>query len=204
MLRPRRSAIPADMLPDSIMGMLRAAFEDGAINPGARPTARQWHQALADLEASLQQCRVNTEALPPQNVAEVPVVPARGEPDQHAAGAAARGDADGDAGGPGARASADEDPCPARDRPRPPAGAERADSRHSGRRHNPEASGRGAERGAGDPDRGRSLPGCRDRHPGGVVRCGGASEHAGNGDLQFGELRDVWEQRFGRVIRRLR
>ena len=61
MLRPRRSAIPADMLPDSIMGMFRAAFEDGAINPGARPTARQWHQTLADLEASLQRCRVNTE-----------------------------------------------------------------------------------------------------------------------------------------------
>ena len=61
MLRPRRSAIPADMLPDSIMGMFRAAFEDGAINPDARPAAHLWHQALVNLEASLQQCRATAK-----------------------------------------------------------------------------------------------------------------------------------------------
>lgn len=56
MLHPRPSAIPADMLPRSIMSMFGKAFEDGAVNPGARPTARAWHQALTDLEASLRRC----------------------------------------------------------------------------------------------------------------------------------------------------
>jgi hypothetical protein len=60
------------VLPASIMGMFRAAFEDGAINPGARPTARLWHQALTDLEASLQECRVNTEHFYPRTLRKCP------------------------------------------------------------------------------------------------------------------------------------
>jgi hypothetical protein len=56
MLQPRPSAIRASLLPRSILDMFRAAFEDGAVNPGARPTARAWHHALTDLETSLRQC----------------------------------------------------------------------------------------------------------------------------------------------------
>lgn len=58
-LEPRPSAIPIGLLPASITSMFRVAFEDGAANPTARPTADDWHRALRQLEASLVQCRAN-------------------------------------------------------------------------------------------------------------------------------------------------
>jgi DNA-binding helix-hairpin-helix protein with protein kinase domain len=36
--------------------MFRQAFEDGAVDPGARPTAAQWHAALDGLAGQLRQC----------------------------------------------------------------------------------------------------------------------------------------------------
>ena len=58
-LLPRPSAIPISVLPPDITRMFRVAFEDGAVNPGARPTARQWHQALSVMESKLRHCRAS-------------------------------------------------------------------------------------------------------------------------------------------------
>jgi len=72
LLQPRPSAISAAMLPDVIMNMFRTAFEDGAVNPGARPTARAWHQALTDLESSLRPCQANPEHYYPRSLPACP------------------------------------------------------------------------------------------------------------------------------------
>ena len=61
MLQPRPSAVSAQILPDSIIELFRAVFENGAVNPGARPSAQTWHHALVDLEGSLRQCLVNAD-----------------------------------------------------------------------------------------------------------------------------------------------
>jgi Anaphase-promoting complex subunit 4 WD40 domain len=58
-LVPRPAAISAGLLPPAIVAMFRHAFEDGAVDPGARPTAAQWHRALNELAAQLRQCPVN-------------------------------------------------------------------------------------------------------------------------------------------------
>ena len=60
-LKPRPSAIPIGLLPDPITAMFRVAFERGAVDPAARPTADDWHQALSKLEASLIQCKADLE-----------------------------------------------------------------------------------------------------------------------------------------------
>ena len=60
-LKPRPSAIPISLLPDAITAMFRVAFEDGAANPAARPTAADWQQALSRLEANLVQCKADQE-----------------------------------------------------------------------------------------------------------------------------------------------
>jgi hypothetical protein len=59
-LRPRPAAISIySLLPDSIVDMFRAAFEGGAGNPTARPTADQWQQSLTDLAADIAKCDEN-------------------------------------------------------------------------------------------------------------------------------------------------
>src|SRR5215470_10332740 len=55
-LVPRPAAISAGLLPPAIVAMFRQAFEDGAVDPGARPTAAQWHTALNGLAGQLRQC----------------------------------------------------------------------------------------------------------------------------------------------------
>jgi hypothetical protein len=55
-LVPRPAAISAGLLPPAIVAMFRQAFEDGAVDPGARPTAAQWHAALNGLADQLRQC----------------------------------------------------------------------------------------------------------------------------------------------------
>jgi len=55
-LVPRPAAISAGLLPPAIVAMFRQAFEDGAVDPGARPTAAQWHGALDVLADQLRQC----------------------------------------------------------------------------------------------------------------------------------------------------
>ena len=58
-LAPRPAAISAGLLPPAIAGMFRQAFEDGAVDPRARPTAAQWHSALDGLASQLRQCAAN-------------------------------------------------------------------------------------------------------------------------------------------------
>jgi DNA-binding helix-hairpin-helix protein with protein kinase domain len=60
-LSPRPSAIPVTVLPAGIFEMFRRAFEDGAVNPSARPSAAAWEQALGNLASSLRECAVNPE-----------------------------------------------------------------------------------------------------------------------------------------------
>src|SRR6516225_8812396 len=55
-LVPRPAAISAGLLPPAIVAMFRQAFEDGAVDPGARPTAARWHAALDGLAGQLRQC----------------------------------------------------------------------------------------------------------------------------------------------------
>jgi hypothetical protein len=83
LLSPRPSAIGISLLPDDIIQMFRQAFEDGATNPAARPTARQWEEALARLEQNLVQCPANQAHLYPAGHASCPWC-------QHAAAAAGR------------------------------------------------------------------------------------------------------------------
>lgn len=55
-LHPRPSAIGISLLPDAIADMFRRAFEEGAIDPAARPEALEWQQALTNLETRLREC----------------------------------------------------------------------------------------------------------------------------------------------------
>jgi DNA-binding helix-hairpin-helix protein with protein kinase domain len=55
-LKPRPSAVEITLLPDAILGMFRAAFEDGAANPSARPTAHDWEQVLTRLADDVTRC----------------------------------------------------------------------------------------------------------------------------------------------------
>jgi len=56
LLSPRPAAVSPALLPPAITGMFRRAFEDGAIDPGARPTALQWQNALTVLAGQLRRC----------------------------------------------------------------------------------------------------------------------------------------------------
>jgi hypothetical protein len=58
-LVPRPAAISAGLLPPAIVAMFRRVFEEGAVDPGARPAAAEWHSALSGLAAQLRQCPAN-------------------------------------------------------------------------------------------------------------------------------------------------
>jgi serine/threonine protein kinase len=58
-LVPRPSAIDAGLLPAQVLELFRRAFEDGATDPGQRPSAAEWRDALNDLSDQLQRCRTN-------------------------------------------------------------------------------------------------------------------------------------------------
>lgn len=59
LLRPRPAAIGEALLPPDVRELFRLAFEDGAMNPVARPSAAQWRGTLEELDGHLQQCAVN-------------------------------------------------------------------------------------------------------------------------------------------------
>lgn len=59
-LGPRPSAVPIKILPPEIVALFHRAFVDGAVNPRQRPTAKQWHTALAKVASSLSTCRRDT------------------------------------------------------------------------------------------------------------------------------------------------
>ena len=55
-LKPRPSAILIGLLPDVITEMFRVAFEEGAANPEARPTADAWYRILNGLGQDIRPC----------------------------------------------------------------------------------------------------------------------------------------------------
>jgi DNA-binding helix-hairpin-helix protein with protein kinase domain len=65
LLRPRPSAVPITLLPTTIAEMFRKAFEDGATNPAARPSAFDWEQVLGQLASSLRECAADPEHVYP-------------------------------------------------------------------------------------------------------------------------------------------
>ena len=165
MLQPRPSAIPADMLPRSIMSMFKEAFEDGAVNPAARPTARAWHQALHRSGSQPAPVPERCQPLLPGDATGVPVVPAHGRSHRQHADAAAPVDADvsDDAERPGPRTSA-HDHLPASRCPRPASGTGGSrDHLHPGAG---EPAGHPEQQGAERSDRGGGHRARRDRHPG--------------------------------------
>ncbi len=76
-LRPAPTAMPFDLLPEEIRELFTRAFVLGAADPDARPTGREWHDALARCAADLRTCasveRHRVSAAP----RHLPVVPAR-------------------------------------------------------------------------------------------------------------------------------
>jgi DNA-binding helix-hairpin-helix protein with protein kinase domain len=64
-LLPRPAAIGIDLLPDTIRGLFRTAFEHGSYSPGDRPSAGEWYQALRELEADLRTCAIETSHVYP-------------------------------------------------------------------------------------------------------------------------------------------
>lgn len=56
LLTPRPSAIDRRILPPAILELFRRAFEDGASDPGLRPSAVEWRDALLELGHNLRQC----------------------------------------------------------------------------------------------------------------------------------------------------
>lgn len=58
-LHPRPSAIGISLLPDAIVEMFRRAFEEGAVDPAARPGALEWQLALTNLQTRLRECGTN-------------------------------------------------------------------------------------------------------------------------------------------------
>jgi len=102
LLTPRRAAIgAAGLLPEAILDLFREAFEDGAADPDARPTAAAWHEALDALAGDLRPCGANPahsypvsqEACPWCQYTPPPPVPAVPRPRARAgpAGRAGRG-----------------------------------------------------------------------------------------------------------------
>jgi hypothetical protein len=55
-LRPRRAAIDISLLPGNVIELFRRAFEDGARDAEARPTAYEWYRALSEVESGLREC----------------------------------------------------------------------------------------------------------------------------------------------------
>ncbi len=55
-LEPRPGAMRTAVLPPALRRCFRAAFVDGARDPGRRPPAREWVAALTDLQRSLATC----------------------------------------------------------------------------------------------------------------------------------------------------
>ncbi len=56
-LAPPAVAVPVSVLPPGVFSLFRRAFEDGARNPAALPTAYEWHSALVDLAGGVTACR---------------------------------------------------------------------------------------------------------------------------------------------------
>jgi serine/threonine protein kinase len=58
---PSPQAPPWSVLPPAVGELLRCCFEDARANPGLRPGAARWQQALAEAEQDLTTCPQNTQ-----------------------------------------------------------------------------------------------------------------------------------------------
>jgi hypothetical protein len=56
LLSPRPGAVSASLLPPSVIALFAQAFENGAADPDARPTAAAWQLALDTLAGQLRRC----------------------------------------------------------------------------------------------------------------------------------------------------
>ncbi len=56
-----RLALPFDMLPPTLQGLMRRCFQDGYRSPQQRPAAGEWYHALGDVEQYLVVCRTNKQ-----------------------------------------------------------------------------------------------------------------------------------------------
>ncbi|MFI6823116.1 hypothetical protein ACIBJE_19485 [Micromonospora sp. NPDC050187] len=71
-LSPRPSAIGIEILPAEVRNLFRQAFEHGATDPDARPSAAQWYAALTRVQEKLARCRVRPEHFYPDTGAGCP------------------------------------------------------------------------------------------------------------------------------------
>ncbi len=68
LLRPGPTAMPFDLLPEEVRELFTRAFVLGAADPDARPTGREWHDALARCAADLRTCTsVERHLYPPHH-----------------------------------------------------------------------------------------------------------------------------------------
>lgn len=68
LLRPRPTAMPFELLPEELRELFRRAFVLGVADPGARPTGREWHDALDRCAADLRTCSaVERHVYPPHH-----------------------------------------------------------------------------------------------------------------------------------------
>jgi YVTN family beta-propeller protein len=67
-LRPRPTAMPFDLLPTDVRELFTRAFVRGAADPDARPTGREWFDALGRCATDLETCAaVEHHAYPPHH-----------------------------------------------------------------------------------------------------------------------------------------
>ena len=59
--RPTAVALPFDILAPGLRNLFLQCFEDGHDNPGIRPTAQAWQEALAEAEQDLVTCAANQQ-----------------------------------------------------------------------------------------------------------------------------------------------
>lgn len=71
-ISPMPSAPPYNLLPATLKALFGRTFADGHKNPAARPTAKEWHRALADLSGNLDLCSVNTQHQYSRHLARCP------------------------------------------------------------------------------------------------------------------------------------
>ena len=71
-LQPPSGTPPFEILSKDLRGLCLRALKDGAGQPAVRPSAREWAQALATLEATLVDCSVNDEHVYPGHLSSCP------------------------------------------------------------------------------------------------------------------------------------
>lgn len=66
---------PFTIFPKPLQRLFVRAFEDGALDPAARPSADEWHSELSSLETTLTQCSVKVAHVYPSHLKSCPWCP---------------------------------------------------------------------------------------------------------------------------------